>query len=347
MTGSDTQDPTSPEASPIPTPIDAALALRILEAAPTIIYVYDVQKGRSVFQNRRFGELLGHPPSKPVRPNDWTTFIHPEDAARFPAHRDRLKRIGAGETLSWEFRMRDFEGHWRWFLSRDALLSTDKAGSPLLVVGGASDISEQKHAEKLKELLADEMRHRARNLVAIVQAIGRMSRPKDMPEVNRHLDAFMGRLLALLNTGGIVLSNASRKGEFEEIVKSTLAPFAAGPSSRIAFGGPSIGLSEQTAGGLALAIHELATNAIKYGALSVDSGSVSLKWRVFHADGKPRFSMEWKEVGGPAVSPPSAEGFGLLVIRQSVTRESNHEIELDYAPAGLRCRLAFELPGAP
>jgi two-component sensor histidine kinase len=57
--------------------------------------------------------------------------------------------------------------------------------------------------------------------------------------------------------------------------------------------------------------------------------------------------MEWKEDGGPAVSPPSAEGFGLLVIRQSVTREANHEIDLDYAPAGLRCRLAFELPGAP
>lgn len=347
MTGSARHDATSRDGPTVAAPLKPEFALKILEAAPAIIYVYDVQRERSIFQNRRFGELLGHPPTDHSRPSDWKAFIHPEDAARFPAHRDRLKRIGADETLSWEFRMRDSEGHWRWFLSRDSLLSTDKAGTPLLVVGGASDISEQKQAEKLKELLADEMRHRARNLVAIVEAIGRMSRPKGMPDVNQHLDVFMGRLLTLLNTGAIVLSSASRKGDFEAIVKSTLAPFATGPSSRLAFDGPSVGLPEQTAGGLALAIHELATNAIKYGALSTNSGSVSLKWSVLRSDGRSRFSMEWREAGGPKVSLPHDEGFGAMLIRQSVTREANHEVDLDYSPSGLRCRLAFELPEAP
>ena len=166
----------------------------VLEAAPTILYVYDVQEQRSVFQNRRFGELLGHPPSV-EHASEWTTFIHPDDANRFPEHREKLKAIRAGETLFWDFRMRDSKDIWRWFQSRDSLLSSDATGKPKLVVGSSSEITEQKDAELRKELLADEMRHRARNLVAIVQAIGRMSRPKNQPEVNKHLDAFMGRML--------------------------------------------------------------------------------------------------------------------------------------------------------
>lgn len=320
--------------------LDAALARQVLEAAPTVIYVYDVQKEESVFQNRRFGELLGHPPAdEPGRANDWLLYVHPDDADRFPEHREGLKRLRPGETLSWEFRMRDGDGGWHWFLSRDALLSHDHKGRPLLVVGSAFDITEQKRAEEHKELLADEMRHRARNLVSLVQAIGRMSRPKNQPEVNKHLDAFMGRLLTLLNTGGIVLSSSSRSAELRTVLESALAPFAGEAGvSRIAIAGPSILLSEHTAGGLALAFHELATNAVKYGALSRDSGSVSIAWT--HSGGK--FVMEWRESGGPPVEPPGAEGFGALVIRQSVARERNGRITLDYLPEGLHCRFEFE-----
>ena len=138
---------------------------------------------------------------------------------------------------------------------------------PELVVGIASEITDQKRAEQHKELLADEMRHRARNLVAIVQAIGRMSRPKGQPEVNKYIDVFMGRLLTLLNTGGIVLSSTARTADLREILDAALKPFA---SSRISIQGPAVSLSEHTAGSMALAFHELATNAIKYGALSAE-----------------------------------------------------------------------------
>lgn len=329
-------------------PLDAELARHVLEAAPTVIYVYDVQKEVSIFQNRQFGELLGHPPAaQESAANDWRVHVHPDDATQLPAHRERLKSIRRGQALSWEFRMRDVDGNWRWFLSRDSLLSSGPGGKPLLVVGSAFDITEQKRAEQHKELLADEMRHRARNLVSVVQAIGRMSRPKDQPEVNKHLDKFMGRLLTLLNTGGIVLSSTSRTADLRAIVEATLAPFSNDNlSARISFDGPGVSLSEQTAGGLALAFHELATNAIKYGALSADTGTIAISWALAPLDQGQRFMMDWTESGGPPTQAPASEGFGGLVIRQSVARERNGKIVLDYAPGGLRCRFEFEISGS-
>jgi len=324
-----------------PSLLDAQLARQVLESVPTVIYVYDLQREQNVFQNRRFGELLGHPPddSRP-HPGDWTAHVHPEDAKFFPEHREKLKAIRRGETFFWEFRMRDASGEWRWFLSRDSLLSTDQDGKPLLIVGSAFDITEQKQAEQHKELLADEMRHRARNLVSLVQAIGRMSRPKGQPEVNQHLDVFMGRLLTILHTGGIVLSSNARTADLRAILETTLTPFAAtNIPSRVTVEGPAILLSEYTAGGMALAFHELTTNAIKYGALSTEQGSVSVRW----ATEGGKFSMEWKECGGPATAPPTAEGFGAMVIRQSIARERGGKITLDYLPEGLRCRFEFEI----
>lgn len=319
---------------------DADLARQALEAAPTVVYVYDLAKDRHVFQNRHFGELLGHP-ARDKGASEWTLHIHPDDAQHFEEHRRKLRAIRPGETLSFEFRMRDVDGGWRWFASRDALLSSDARGLPQLVVGSAFDITEQKRAEQHKELLADEMRHRARNFVSLVQAIGRMSRPKDQPEVNKYFDKFVGRILTLLNTGGIVLSSSTRTADLRTVIEATLAPFSSEHvSSRIQISGPDVSLSEQTAGGLALAFHELATNAIKYGALSCETGAIAVEWSVAQGG---HFLMEWKEHGGPAVERPGSEGFGGMVIRQSVARERGGRIALDYAPAGLVCRFEFEI----
>lgn len=325
--------------SEVPISTDGELAQQLLSAAPIVLYVYDVQKEISVFQNRRLSDMLGHGELDGPG-SEWERLIHPEDAARFPEHRALLKNIQPGQTLNWEFRLRDCDGEWRWFLGRDALLSSDADGKPLLIVGSAADVSEQKKAEQHKELLAEEMRHRARNLVAVVQAIGRMSRPKNQPEANRYIDVFMGRLLTLLNTGGIVLSSVERRADLAEIARTTLTPFEMA-SNRIRVNGPSIELGERTAANIALALHELATNAVKYGALSNDDGSVALQWTL---DGvTKKLSLEWIETGGPPVAPPTSEGFGGLVIRQSVAREHHGGVTLEYAPEGLRCRIEMEI----
>jgi PAS domain S-box-containing protein len=336
----------NPAESVIPSaanPVDAALARRILETAPTILYVYDLQSERSVFQNRSFGELLGHAHT-PSDLSEWRRFIHPDDAKRFPDHRDRLKKIKPGEMLSWELRMRDATGDWRWFVCRDALLSRDPAGVPLLVVGNATDITEQKKAEQHKDILAGEMRHRAKNLIPLIEGIGRLSRPKNKPEAAALIDAYTGRLMTLLRTGDLVLSSSTRKADLHAVIAATLAPFRdENESERVVTKGPTMVLPERTAGALALAIHELATNAVKYGALSVQDGSVSLNWNLTPREKTQRFTMKWREAGGPAVSPPQAEGFGGRVIRHSVAHESKGRVALDYLAEGLRCEFEFEI----
>lgn len=326
------------------TSVPADLALGILSAAPIILYVYDVQNERSIFQNRRFSELLGHPAEDPTV-NEWQLFIHSDDAARFPEHRRKLKTITPGETMHWNFRMRAANGEWRWFMSKDALMRSDESGKPLLIIGSAADITQQKRAEELKDLLAGEMRHRAKNLAAVVEAIARQSRPKNNPVAAAHMDTFLGRLMTLLNTGDVVLASAARTADLGAVLKLALQPFMSdeGPR-RITVNGPLVDLSEHTAGGLALAAHELATNAVKYGALSVAEGKVAVSWSVIPKGDAKKVVLDWRESGGPSVTPPEKPGFGTRVVRQSVAHEPGAQVTLDYKPDGLHCRFEFE-PG--
>ena len=128
--------------------------------------------------------------------------------------------------------------------------------------------------------------------------------------------------------------------ELRAIVETALAPFTAeNQPARISFDGPSVVLTEHTAGGLGLAFHELATNAVKYGALSQDAGRIAIEWSVRNG----RFAMDWVERGGPMVGSPGKEGFGALVVRQSIARERNGKIALEYRPDGLRCRFEFDM----
>ncbi len=193
------------------------------------------------------------------------------------------------------------------------------------------------------DILAGEMRHRAKNLIPLIEGIGRLSRPKNKPDVDEYIDAFLGRLTALLRAGDVILSTTNRTADLRTVLDMTLAPFQDELSpERFVLSGPPVALSERSAGSLALAIHELATNAIKYGALSTQSGSVSLTWDLTPGVRK-RFTMDWKEKGGPRVTPPAAEGFGGRVIRHSVAHEPNGHIALDYSPEGLHCRFEFDM----
>ncbi len=324
-------------------PVPADLALGILAAAPIVLYVYDVQNEHSIFQNRPFSELLGHPPPDHAL-SDWEQFLHPDDTLHMDEHRAQLKKIVQGETLHWNFRMRAANGEWRWFMSRDALMSSDAAGKPLLIVGSASDITQQKRAEELKDLMAGEMRHRAKNLAAVVDAIARQSRPKNNPVAAAHLDTFLGRLMTLLNTGDVVLASASRTAELGTVLEMALRPFMPEDAPRrITMSGPFIEVSEYSAGGLALAALELATNAVKYGALSVQDGKVTISWSVTPQNGVRKIMLEWQEAGGPLVTPPAGEGFGTRVVKQSVAHEPNSHVALDYRPEGLLCRFTFEM----
>jgi PAS domain S-box-containing protein len=319
-------------------PGDSAFARAVLESTPAVVYVYDVQAEKSVYQNRRLSELLGHGPDASPALLEWQSFIHPEDAARFPAQRDRLKAIREGETLSWEFRMRASDGTWRWFQSRDVLLSWDEKGRPLLVVGNAADISEQKETEARHALLAGELRHRSKNFGAIVQAIARQTVPKDEAAA-QPFNALVARLITLLRTGDLVLESEPRVAPLRTVLETTLSPFV-GRKECIAIEGPEAALVEEAAGALALAMHELATNALKYGALANAGGTISVRWA---REGK-KAELVWKEKNGPLVTAPMKDGFGMRVIRQGAP---GGKVDVDFETDGLCCRFALSVCDMP
>ena len=325
--------------------LDPWLARKVLESAPAIIYVYDVKAERSIFQNRRLSELLGYKgEEKSEHESEWRRYIHPDDVANFPRHRARLKTIKQDETLNWQFRMKHADGGWRHFVSRDVLLSSDSQGAPWLIVGSTTDMTEQKIAEERKNVVLGEMRHRARNFASVMEGIGRQSLPRDNPAVKQFFQTLMGRLRALLDAGDVVLSSETRAADLHMVVQTTLAPFGGANSSAVSVDGPNLELPESTAGSLALALHELATNAIKHGALSQPDGKVSLTWRVEKSPGAPdRIVIEWKERASRPIAPPQSEGFGMRLIRNTAPRNTDSTVETTFEPDGLRCRMSLVL----
>jgi two-component system, chemotaxis family, CheB/CheR fusion protein len=206
----------------------------------------------------------------------------------------------------------------------------------------ARDNTERKRADERQTILVGEMRHRAGNLAALINALANQSRPKDSPEVDQYVERFLGRMRSVLAAGELVLASSSRTPDVVDIFRSALKPFVdMYAPGRILISGPSLAVSEQVGAGLALAIHELATNAVKYGALSTDEGSVSLSCKVTQEDFGKRVEIEWLERGGPDVRAPERPGFGTRVIRSTLSGAKDGTVSLDFAPQGLCCRMRF------
>jgi two-component sensor histidine kinase len=195
------------------------------------------------------------------------------------------------------------------------------------------------------------LRHRLKNLLTIIDALAKNSRSKlDGPEVEAFQKRFLGRLHALGAAADLVLAGKNVTVECGAIVRATLAPFMEENAARFLISGPELHLSEETGGTLGLAIHEMATNALKYGALSAQAGKVFIRWGVLPADaGEERVEIEWTERGGPRPVPPSKEGFGTRLIRTVPARERRGEVDIAYEAGGFTCRIAFLRPasGAP
>ena len=201
-----------------------------------------------------------------------------------------------------------------------------------LYISVAVDVTDHKAYEERIELLMREARHRVKNVLTLVQAIARYSAAGN-PE--GFLDRFSARIAALAANQNLLVMNPSQEIELTDLVKAQLQHFADLTGRRIKIDGPRLHLNPAAAQALGLALHELATNAAKYGALSVADGRVDITWR---RDGDS-FAMSWIERGGPPVKPPKNRGFGTTVIEQMVRQTTSGEASLDFAPSGVAWRL--------
>jgi two-component sensor histidine kinase len=229
------------------------------------------------------------------------------------------------------------DGLVRWVAAKGRAIFDD-GGRCVRVIGTAIDVTARKKSEEHQRLLIDELSHRAKNLLAIVQAVAHQTlRSNANPEDMR--TAFEGRLGALGAAHSILTQRMWESAPIRSIVEDTL--LAVCPDrDRVSISGPDLMLAPKTAVSLAMAIHELATNALKYGALSNDSGKVSVSWD----EVEQRLKLEWREAGGPPVRPPSRRGFGSRMIERGLAAELGGTASILFNPEGVVCAVDAPMP---
>ena len=215
------------------------------------------------------------------------------------------------------------------------------------------DISERKQAEHRQRLLVNELNHRVKNALATVQAIASQSlRTPEIPPAA--VERFMARLMALAGANDILVAKDWRGAELKAIARHVASPYVAGGDelqdggdARFRVDGPPAVLGPRAATAMALALHELATNAAKYGALSAPEGRVSLTWAFEDEGPSRRLCLTWRESGGPAVRAPVKLGFGSRLIEKGLKAELRAKVSVDYAPGGLTMSLDAPMPDGP
>lgn len=206
----------------------------------------------------------------------------------------------------------------------------------------AAERRERRRAEDRTRLLAAELSHRVKNTLATVVAIAQQTFQKT-DDIDEFRTAFMGRIEALADAHGLLFQANWADLDLGSVVDAALRPFRRGDGTSILTEGGPVELPPSQALTLNLIFHELATNAAKYGALSVPVGQVAIRWSVTGIDGERKVNLEWREKGGPAVLPPQRRGFGSTLIERSLTYEFDGAAQLDYRPEGLVCRLIVPL----
>lgn len=213
----------------------------------------------------------------------------------------------------------------------------DQAGNLSAVSVIYRDITDRRRSEEHIKLLLHEVNHRSKNMLSLVQAVARHSAAGD-PE--HFLERFSARLRALAANQDLLVANDWKGTEIDALVRSQLAHFEELVGNRIKLSGPPLQLSTRAAQTIGMVLHELATNASKYGALSNNDGFVSIAWRVEKSNGcNNRFILDWREENGPAVRQPTTTGFGSTVILKMAKLELDAEVQLEYAETGLRWNL--------
>ncbi len=256
--------------------------------------------------------------------------IHPDDWRSL--EQVGLDMAAGARTQQSEFRVVRLDGEIRW-CTGTAVASVDATGKAVRVSGVTIDVTDRKEAEARQVLLAREVDHRARNALAVIQSIIRLTRAKTVKE---YVHGIEGRIKALARAHTLLSDSRWNGADLAALVGDELAPYRTG--DRIQDHGPDVSLQPTTAQGLALALHELATNAAKHGALSAPGGKIHLTW-----DLQPdALTLTWMEKGGPTIAPPSVRNFGLKVITASIEQQLSGKAVFEWDPQGLRCQ--FSIP---
>jgi PAS domain S-box-containing protein len=305
---------------------EALLGLAELSAGIGV-WVADLQEG-TVVARPEFFRLLGiEPIDGPVSQDLPRSFRHPEDRERVTeGFREAL--ASGRDSYETEYRIVRPSGEQRWIFGRGKV-TRDEGGQPWRYAGVDLDVTERKHQEEHLRVVMGELLHRTNNLLSVVQGMSRQT-ARGSHSLEDFVPVFNARLRGLGVSSSLLAREEWRGARLDELVRAQVAPFA--EAHRFELSGPEIVLSPKAVQNLGLALHELGTNAIKYGALSVAGGRVRVSWEIT-GDGQLR--LVWKETGGPPVQPPSRAGFGRVVTEQMIAASLGATVETGFEPDGV------------
>jgi two-component system CheB/CheR fusion protein len=269
-----------------------------------------------------------------ARQLNWRKMTPPEWLEVSDEQMKKLEATGRLGPYEKEYFLKDGSRAWMLFAGRSLDDGT--------IVEYAIDISDRKRAEQERELLARELSHRVKNTLAVVQALAMQTNGR-IRSIEAYREAFVGRLQGLARAHSLLLDANWRSAELKTLVEQAIAAYRVDHPEVIEVEGEPVTITPKQGLGLSLVLHELGTNAAKYGALSNSEGGVRVSWDVENDDQSRRVRLKWYERGGPRVEPPDEKGFGMQLIERAAASELEGQVELKHAPEGLTCELVFPL----
>lgn len=301
------------------------------------LWDWNVETGELTWSDEHF-RMEGYEPGEIVPSYEiWSDRVHPDDRSATEGKiRDAME--SGCEYLN-EYRVCHPTGEVRWLSARGRFLFDDD-GKPVRMLGAMVDTTQRRREEEWQRLLVAELQHRVRNLIGMVRSVARLSAPSHR-NVSDYVDHLIGRLQAMGRTQSTLTRSPGRNVDLAELVREELLVHAAQPH-QYHLDGPPIALSPHAAEIVTLAVHELATNSIKYGALG-DTGYIRIVWTTLEKNGKPWMTLRWQETAPQRKTKFNRKGFGRRLIEERVPYELQGEGRFDIHDTGVLAQLEFPL----
>jgi two-component sensor histidine kinase len=269
--------------------------------------------------------------------DEYWSALHPDDRHLMQKFHDLADKL---DSFTSEYRVVWPDGTTLWLRGHGRVVARAPDGKAHRLISIVADVTERKAAEDHAQFLMNELSHRSKNLLAVIQSISRRT-ARTAPTMEEFERRFGRRLQGLAASHDVLVRNSWQGAPLAALMRQQLVPFEDIQSSRVELTGPDIVVTAEATQAIGLAIHELATNAVKYGALSVPAGKVKISWAFVSEAPSRRLLLKWVEEGGPPVVLPSHYGFGHQVIEGMIERSLNAKVALEFVPHGLNWSLSM------
>jgi PAS domain S-box-containing protein len=310
-----------------------------LTAGAVTTFVWDVGTGSSQ-RSANAAQILGFDPREPFSPSNFLSRVHPNDRERFKALVRGVKPERPAYTVTFRFKHPDGRNVW---LEETAKAEFDAVGRLVRLQGLTFDVTARKQSEDQQSLLIAALDHRVKNLLARVAVVAKDSR-QGSGSLDAYVQALDRRIQSMADAHALLSHNRWDGVDLAELVRRQLAPNATDANATI--DGPNVTLSVAATQTLAMVLHELVTNAAKYGALSTSHGRVEVSWNRGPGEDAANLSIEWREIGGPAVAASPGCRYGVGIIRDLISHELGGSVDLAFAPGGVCCKIQIPFEAA-